>query len=139
MPRRARTKPPPTDAEIAARNARRLADLKHDRGDYRWIAFFGVAMLLVGAAAVWFIGTSLRQGYMDVDDTDRLVHAADEPFEFYSDLAIVGGLGLFAAVLGGRMVLHAVREAYRIAHLARRLSRAGHPVRQGADEPGTAE
>jgi hypothetical protein len=123
MSRRARIEPPPTDEEIAARNAQRLADLKHERGDYRWLAFLGLMMLLVGIGAFWFVGTSLRQGYVDVDDTDRIVHAADEPWEFYIDLAIVGGLGLFGAVLGGKMVLHAVREAYRIAHLSRRLSR----------------
>jgi hypothetical protein len=123
MSRRARIKPPPTDEEIAARNAQRLADLKHQRGDYRVLAACGAVMLLLGLGAVWYIGTSLRQGYVDVDDTDRVVHAASEPWEFYIDLAIVGGLGLFACVLGGQMALHAVREAYRIAHLARRLSR----------------
>lgn len=139
MSRRARIEPPPTDEEIAARNARRLADLKHDRADSRWLAFFGVAMLLVGAGAVWFMGTSLRQGYVDMDDTDWVVYAASEPFEFYGTLATVAGLGLFAAVLGGQMVLHAVREAYRVAHLARRLSRTERLGRQCADESGMAE
>lgn len=123
MSRRARIEPPPTDEEIAARNAQRLADLKHERGDYRWLGFFGVVMLLLGVGAFWLVATSLRQGYVDIDDTDRIVSAADEPVEFYISLAIVGGLGLFGAVLGGQMVAHAVREAYRIAHLARRLSR----------------
>ena len=112
-----------TGDERLTRRERKLASVRDDRQNSRAIALVGLMITGAGLLPLWTVALSLRRGYVDLDDGPELLYLRDDPSGFYTEVALLAGLGLFILALGVRMLLSARRQGRRAANREESLTR----------------